>query len=194
HGEAPHGIKQLIRCETELALVLSRTQLFSPDDIENVKAVQAGYRVQPLSAFLGRPEPLPAPAIDFVTPISSAEERGSLEFFNELNFVLQFCPTHPSEEELMARFSKLGVGAGGEFHIRALKPDLIKAGQEGMKEAWETYAHAEKKMATGEIASGDLFGTRDYLKNNYLHRMIGAVDGIYGNSKEEAIYPAYLTD
>src|SRR5262249_2826959 len=80
-GEAPHGIKQVIRCETEFALVVYRTQLFSPDDIGNVTAVQAGYRVQPLSAFLGKSAPLPAPAIDFLTPISSAEERGSLEFF-----------------------------------------------------------------------------------------------------------------
>jgi hypothetical protein len=32
------------------------------------------------------------------------------------------------------------------------------------------------------------------LKNNYLYRMGGAVLGIYGNSKQEAIYPAYYVD
>jgi hypothetical protein len=36
-----------------------------------------------------------------------------------------------------------------------------------------------------------MFGTREYLKNNYLYRMAGAVIGIYGNSKEEAMYPFY---
>ncbi len=56
-GETPPGIRQVIRCETELALVLYRTQLFSSDDIENVRKVQAGYQVRPLSAFLGRPAP-----------------------------------------------------------------------------------------------------------------------------------------
>jgi hypothetical protein len=193
-GQTPPGIRQVIRCETDLAFVLYRTQLFSPDDIGNVMAVQAGYRVQTLSSFLGKAAPAPAPAIDFVTPISPHEERGSLEFFNELNFVLQFCPPHPSETEMMARFEKLGIGADGEFHIRALAPDLIEAAHEGMRDAWDAFDAEEKRIADGSLGSGDLFGTRDALKNNYLYRMMGAVNGIYGNTKEEAIYPAYLTD
>ena len=40
------------------------------------------------------------------------------------------------------------------------------------------------------MTSGDVFGTRQYLKNNYLYRMGAAVLGIYGNSKQEAMYPA----
>jgi hypothetical protein len=44
------------------------------------------------------------------------------------------------------------------------------------------------------VTSGDMFGTREYLKNNYLYRMAAAVLGIYGNSKEEAMYPVYAID
>jgi hypothetical protein len=44
------------------------------------------------------------------------------------------------------------------------------------------------------VTSGDIFGTREYLKNNYLYRMAAAVLGIYGNSKQEAMYPMYLVD
>jgi len=40
-----------------------------------VKKVQAGYKVQPLSAFLGQPAPKAAPAIDFIKPLSPAEEK-----------------------------------------------------------------------------------------------------------------------
>jgi hypothetical protein len=111
-GGKPDGIKAVIRSETELAFVFYRTQLFRPEDIENVKKIQAGYRVQPLSAFLGRPVPKPAPKIDFMKPISADEERTSLEFFNVLNWVLQFCPAHPSEEALIQQFAKLNIGAG----------------------------------------------------------------------------------
>src|ERR1700704_5722336 len=50
-GDAPKGVKKVFRCETELAFPTYRTQLFDPGDIENVKKVQAGYKVQPLSAF-----------------------------------------------------------------------------------------------------------------------------------------------
>lgn len=44
------------------------------------------------------------------------------------------------------------------------------------------------------MTAGDLFGTRDYLQNNYLYRMAGAVLGIFGNSKQEAMYPFYTVD
>ena len=37
----------------------------------------------------------------------------------------------------------------------------------------------------------NLFGTRGYLKNNYLYRWTGVVLGIYANSKAEALYPIY---
>ena len=65
-GSTPKGITKVIRSETELVLAVYRTQLFSPDDLDKVKAIQAGYKVQPLSAFLGQPAPEPAPAIDFI--------------------------------------------------------------------------------------------------------------------------------
>ena len=58
----------------------------------NVKKVQAGYKVQTLSAFLDKPPPEAAPAINFIEPLTPAEQRTSPEFFNVLNFVLQFLP------------------------------------------------------------------------------------------------------
>jgi hypothetical protein len=44
------------------------------------------------------------------------------------------------------------------------------------------------------VTSGDMFGTREYLKNNYLYRMAAGALGIYGNSKQEAMYPVYGVD
>ena len=52
-GETPKGIDKVFRSETELAFPGYRTQLFNPGDLENVKKIQAGYKVQPLSTFLG---------------------------------------------------------------------------------------------------------------------------------------------
>ena len=70
-GEKPKGIKSVIRSETEFAFVLYRTQLFNPGDIDNVKKIQAGYKVQPLSDFLGKPAPPPPPAVDFIKPLTA---------------------------------------------------------------------------------------------------------------------------
>ncbi|MDK1373493.1 MULTISPECIES: DUF1254 domain-containing protein [unclassified Sinorhizobium] len=193
-GEKPQGVKEVIRSETEFVLAGYRTQLFSPGDLDNVKKIQAGYKAEPLSAFLGQPAPAAAPAIDFIKPLTPAEQRTSPEFFNVLNFILQFCPTNPSETELMARFAKVGVGAGKTFDVGKLPPELKSAVEGGMADAWEEFAKLKVRIDADEVTAGDLFGTREFLKNNYLYRMAGAVMGIYGNAKEEAMYPVYTVD
>lgn len=194
-GDTPTGVTSVIRSETEFAFVLYRTQLFNPGDIDNVKQVQAAYKVRTLSAFLGRPAPPPAPAVEFTTPLTPEEERTSLEFFRVLNFVLQFCPTHPSEQALMTRFAKIGVGAGQRFDAASLSPAIRQAIADGMADAWATFKeYKENELDTGRKSSADAFGTREHLQGSYLDRMSAAVLGIYGNSKEEAIYPVYFID
>jgi hypothetical protein len=193
-GETPKGIDKVFRSETELAFPGYRTQLFNPGDIDNVKKVQAGYRVQTLSAFLGQPAPAAAPAINFIKPLTPAQQRTSAEFFNILNFVLQFCPTVPSETALMDRFAKIGIGAGKTFDVAKLAPEMKTAIEQGMADAWAEHATLQKLIDAREVSTGEFFGTREFLKNNYLYRMAGAVYGIYGNSKEEAMYPQYAVD
>lgn len=194
-GTTPKGIKKVIRSETEFAFILYRTQLFGPADIENVKRIQSGYKAQTLSAFLHQSPPPAAPKADFIKPLNADQERTSLKFFSVLNFLLQFCPTHPSEQALMTRFAKIGVGAGKPFDADALPPELRKALQDGMADGWKAFAEFKAtQLDTGKITSADGFGTREYLKNDYLQRMAAAVLGIYGNAKEEAIYPAYFVD
>jgi hypothetical protein len=192
-GETPEGVKEVIRSETEFIVVIYRTQLFDPADIDNVKKIQAGYKVETLSAFLGTPPPNAAPVVDFIKPLTKEEERTSLEFFNIVNFVLQFCPTDPTETELMARFARIGVGGGLTFDPSKLSPEIKTAIEEGRSDAWAAFAGGVKEIDEGKLTSGDVFGTRQAMKNNYLYRWLGTI-GIYGNSKQEAVYPVYRVD
>jgi hypothetical protein len=167
-GETPKGIKKVFRCETQFAYALYRTQLFNPADLENVKKVQAGYKVQTLSAFLGQPAPASAPAIDFIKLLGSEEQKFSLEFFNILNFQLQFCPIHPSERELMERFAKLGIKAGNKIDTASWSPEIRTAVQAGIADAWAEFAITKGKVDRKELTSGEVFGTREFLKKNYF--------------------------
>jgi len=193
-GSQPPGVKKVFHCETEFALAGFRTQLFNPRDLDNVKKVQAGYKAQPLSQFLGSPAPPAAPTIDFIKPLSPDQERTLPEFFNILNFVLEFCPTNPSEKELMVRFAKLNIGAGKNFDVAQLSPEVKKAVENGMADAWQAFAEAKKRVDAGAVTAGDFFGTRENLESNYTYRMLGAVLIPYGNSKQEAMYPVYAVD
>ena len=195
NGEKPAGIAAVIRSETDFDFVLYRTQLFNPRDIDGVRKVQAGHKVEPLSEFLGQSAPPAPPAVDFVAPLAPEEQRISPKFFDILNFVLQFCPTHPSETELMARFGRLGIGCGKTFNFDALTQNLQQAVRDGMADAWKEFeTFKEQELDSGKRTSADGFGTREFLNGDYMARMASAALGIYGNSKDEAIYPVYFVD
>lgn len=194
-GEAPKGVAKVLRCETEIALAIFRTQLLEPSDLENVKRIQAGYRAEPLSAFAGTPPPPEVPPIDFVTPLTPDTQKTSLAFFDVLSFVLGFCPTVPAERALMDRFARIGVGAGRTLDAASLPPARREALAAGVADAWSEFGEFSKtSLETGKVGSGDLFGTREHLKGNHLYRFAAAVFGIYGNSKQEAMYPAWSLD
>jgi len=193
-GKKPKGIKKVLHSETEFVVALYRTQLFSPADIEKVKDLQADYIVQPLSAFIGKAAPKAAPKINFIKPLTRDEIKTSPRVFEQLNFVLQFCPMHPSEKALMTRFAKLDIGVGLSFDASKFSPEVQKAIGQGITDAWLDFAAIKKRAETGEISSADTFGTRQHLKNNYAYRMAAATLGIWGNSTAEAIYPMYYAD
>ncbi|MBK9332651.1 MAG: DUF1254 domain-containing protein [Ignavibacteria bacterium] len=194
NGDVPDGMKKVIRAETMFVQCIIRTQLFNPDDLENVKKIQEGYKVQTLSNYLLKEE-LAADTAEFIDPLTPDQQRSSLEFFNILNFQLQFCPVHPTETDLMERFSKIGIGGGKKIDIEELSPEAKKAMEDGIAEAWKEYNEFLKsKLLTGQVTSKDLFGTREHLKNNYMYRMTAAILGIFGNTAEEAMYPMYKID
>src|SRR5580704_16202213 len=108
-GATPPGIKKVFRSSTQLSLAGYRTQLFNPEDLDNVKKVQAGYKVQTLSTYLKQAPPPPAPAIDFP---KVDKELVKTNFFEFLDFALQFAPPQENEKEIRSQLAKIGVGPG----------------------------------------------------------------------------------
>jgi hypothetical protein len=203
-GNQPQGISRVIQSETPLILALYRTQLLGPDDLENVKKIQAGYGVQTLSQFLGTAAPPAAPDLTF--PVWDEKEAQDLGFFEYLDFMLRLCPVHSSERELRARFAALGIGGGSPVKADKLSPELkqaLIAGIVDMRGAIQKKAEADLPFADMALASLDVFGSREQLeaaarrqnlRDFYVLRGIGTIFGIYGNSGEEAVYPALMLD
>ena len=99
-GGTPPGIKKVFSSTTPFAFTVIRTQLFNPADMPNVEKVQAGYKAQPLSAFLMQPAPPAAPKIDFLPATTEGIKKN---FYEYLDAALQFVPPLPEEEEVRAR-------------------------------------------------------------------------------------------
>jgi hypothetical protein len=130
-GETPAGIKKVFRSTTQFSLAAYRTQLFNAADMPNVVKVQAGYKVQPLSTYLKQPAPPQAPAIDF--PKVNAE-MVKTNFFEYLDFALQFAPPGPEEQAIRAKLASIGIGAGKTFNFKDLSAEHKAAVLLGMKE------------------------------------------------------------
>jgi hypothetical protein len=187
-GETPPGIKQVYRSTTEFSIVLFRTQLFGPDDMPEVTKIQDAYQVRPLSGFLKQPAPPAAPAINF--PKVNAE-LAKKDFFEYVDFVLQFAPAGPEEEAIRAKLAKIGVGPGKSFHFKDLSLEHKAAVLLGMKEG-EKKVEAKIPLIGKKINGwnvGSAFGDRDFYKGDWLLRAAAAKAGIFGNDAVEAMYP-----
>jgi hypothetical protein len=188
-GEVDSAFKKVIRAQTEFVLAIYRTQLFKSDDLENVKKIQAAYQVRTMSGFLKELGPQPAAKLAFPAALSRAQERQSLEFFNILRFVLQFCPTQSDEQELRQRFARIGIVPGNAFEPAKLSAEIKQKLAEGMADGQKEIDGARAAMSP----SVDYFGNRQALNQSYLNRAVGAQIGIYGNSRQEASYVIYQT-
>ena len=186
-GEPPAGVKDVFHSTTQFALTGFRTQLFNPADMPNVEKIQAGYKVQPLSAFLGQPAPPAAPAVDF-PKIDKAMVKTN--FFDYLDFALQFAPAGPEEKAIRAKLASIGIGPGKAFNFKDLSDEHKAAIALGMKagdEKIEKYLATKQKSINGWKISS-FFGNRAFFNGDWMLRAAGAKAGIYGNDAVEATY------
>jgi hypothetical protein len=192
-GEKPEGIKQIFHSTTPFALTIFRTQLFNAEDIPNVEKVQAGYKAQPLSAFMKRPEPNAAPKINFL-PATTAGIKAN--FYAYLNAALEFVPETPEDKEIRTKLSSIGIGPGKSFDFKELslehKAVVMLAMKEGDDKAEEFLTTGNKSVNGWKI--GSLFGDRNFYKGDWLKRTAAAKGGIYGNDAIEAMYPMTRED
>ncbi len=181
-GDLPDGVRDVLRTETQIAGTLTRTALFGADDMPNVRAIQHGYAIQPLSEYAGLrpPPPVASPAF----PAWDEQRALSADFIGYLNFVLGFVDPHPSETALYERLARIGIGAGQPWQPENVPAEVltaIGAGVEhGLKDIDERASHTTSSIG--------LFGSRQQLADDYLTRAVAANMGIYGQVAEEAVY------
>ncbi|KRD73224.1 DUF1254 domain-containing protein [Ensifer sp. ENS10] len=192
-GETPPGIKQVFRSTTPFTFAAFRTQLFHPDDMPNVEKIQAGYKAQPLSAFLRQPAPLAAPKIEFL-PATTAGIKDN--FFQYLDAALQFVPETARDKEVRAKLAKIGIGPGKTFEFKDLslehRAEFLVAMKQGNDKVDKWLASGNKDINGWNI--GSFFGDEAFYNGDWLMRAGAAKGGLYGNDAVEAMYPYTRTD
>jgi hypothetical protein len=185
-GETPPGIRGVIRLTTLMGLTIFRTQLFTPDDLPNVVAIQRGYRAQPLSAFLGRPAPPPAPEVRWPRATPDLVKH---HFFDFLAFALQFNAPQANEAAIRAQMATIGIDGRGAPMPQSFvdRMELLAAAFEGERKVEAAVAAAGVKMNGWTVTP--IPGSPEGYNGDWLLRAVAAKAGIYGNSTEEATYP-----
>lgn len=181
-GDAPAGITKVIRCETQFASAIYRTQIRNSEDIVAAQKIQSQYAVVSLNQFRGKPAEEVA-AVDWPQP------DPGLAFYSTLNALLPFCPPHPSEKELVSRARRIGVIPGAKFDASRFSPEIQQAMQLGLEEGDAAIAAAAEKLKVTEV-----IGSREAIGGDLLKRAVAARLGRFSNAKEEALYPLYLSD
>jgi len=187
-GTLPKGVKRVIQGDSSFLGTLTRTQLIEPKDLSNVERIQREYKLQPLSAYLGKPSPGPAPSIQWKPWQEGAETTD--EFWAYVNFLLSFTTPSPQDKPVQDRMARIGLGAGKIWDSAALGDDVRAAIAAGMKDA-----QAKLKQGATHITDPSLFfRSRKDLNKDYYNRALGVMVGIFGNVKKVSVYFATAKD
>ena len=178
-GELPNGVKRVIQGDTEFLGTLTRTQLLEPKDLPDVKKIQNEYQLQPLSAFLGKAAPEPAPAIKWMAWKDGVETTD--EFWAYVNFLLSFTTPNPQDKPVQDRMAKIGLVAGKPWDSSSLDKDISAAN-------CRRDAGCPRGVQGGRPPRSPIpslfFRSRKDLNKDYFNRALGVNVGIFGNVKE----------
>ena len=195
-GTAPAGIKQTFRSPTRYAWLLGQTQANGPDDFAAVNAIQAEYKLTPLSVW-GKPYTPPASVpvdsrVDLkVTPPDQVARMDAGTFFNRLAMAMKDNPPYAEDGPALEKLKTLGIEPGKPFDISKVDPKTAEGLNKAVKEVQIKMAEEITKLknVNGWINMLNLgrYGT------DYNTRAGVAYMGLGADMKEDTVYPtAYL--
>lgn len=197
NGRAPAGIRESFRSSTRYAWALGQTQANGPDDFAAVNALQAEYKLTPLSAW-GTPysPPTNVPVDGSValtpTPPIQVANMDAGTFFARLAMVMKENPPRPADANAVWKLAKLGIVAGVKFDIGQIDPAVARGLERAVREVQVLMNEGVTKIknVNGWIRPPNLgrYGT------DYDTRAGIAMAGLGADMQEDTIYPLAFVD
>ena len=196
-GATPSGMTR-IDAPTPIVWIIGRTKTDGPADYAAVNAIQAGFKITPLSQWGKAPTPIEVkidPNVDMKTPPKlQVDGMSGKKYFVYAAELLKTTPPHVTDEPILAQMRRIGIEPGKSLDFDALDPAVKKvlelapaAAQQLM--AWKVPTVA--RVVNGWSMNVDTMGV---YGNYYLKRAIVAQVGLFANLPEDAIYPLNLAD
>ena len=193
----PAGLTR-INAPTPYVWIIGRTKTDGPADYPAVHAIQAGFKITPLSGWGKAAVPVKAdidPSVDIKTPpkVQVDTMKGD-KFFAYATELLKLHPPHVTDQPIIARMKRIGIKPGKSFDAAPLDPAIRKAIDDAPASALEFMKWKVPTLASVVNGWSMNTNTMGVYGNYYLKRAIVAQEGLGANLPEDAIYPLSLGD
>ncbi|MEU8619150.1 DUF1254 domain-containing protein [Streptomyces sp. NPDC048623] len=193
-GELPDGVER-IDAPTSMVAIIGRTQVNGASDYPVVHAVQAGYRLTPLTDGATAAANADSGPVDLVTaPVDQVAALDPATFFAMTAHLMAANPAKADDAPMVEGLARLGVVPGMPFDWDSLSPETQQAVTEGAAEGLAQIQAAGRKprarvrdgwMTAFEIGA---YGT------DYLQRAAVTLVGLGANLPQDAVYPMCRVD
>lgn len=196
HGNLPEGVTAVTpSSSTPWILILGRTLVDGVEDLPAVHALQAQYKLTPLS-YWGNPDPQLPERRDVYKPAVALSGTGDpLGPWKTLNAMLAENPPPAHHAVLLKQFATIGIGPGLDVEQQ---PEAVKKAlqrvlgvgipllrQQFMSGLWAKFVNGWRYPPSTIGRFGD-----EFLKRAADQSLVG----ITANDPEEAVYLVNLTD
>ena len=191
-GTLPAGIKAEYKSPTSIVWVLGRTySTGQPADYAAVNAIQAQYKLTPLSAW-GKPYTPPPgvvnPAWDTKDPVrDQVDTMDGATYFRLLADLMKTNPPAVADAPMVATMAKFGLVPGQDFDAAKLTPAQSAAVQAAPRPAQGSIMGLLKET---QLTNGwNVFTKLGVYGTDYRLRALVTAIGLGANRPQDAIYP-----
>jgi hypothetical protein len=199
NGTLPTGLTR-IKAPTETVWIIGRTQQNGPADIPTVDALQAQYKLTPLSAWgttYTPPTNVPVkPNVDVTTPpVDQVANMTPATFYGTMATLMASNPPSTADKPVVDQMARIGIVAGTPFDWNSLNATMQNAvaqgAKDGLAQVSTTGLNPPSSVATHGWTFNYHYGS---YGTNYTLRAGVAWFGLGANLPEDALYPGSRTD
>lgn len=190
-GALPAGIKATYASPTSIVWVLGRTYASgTPADYTAVHAIQAQYKLTPLSAY-GKPYTPPPgrvnPAWESNKPVrEQVDAMDAATYFKLLAELMKTNPPVAADAPMVATMATIGLVPGQDFEPAKLTTSQLAAVQAAPKAAQTEIMGLLKKQ---QLVNGWAITKTGVYGTEYTFRALVTAIGLGANLPQDAIYP-----
>ena len=190
-GQLPHDMMP-VHSPTSMVLILGRTQTNGKKDYDAVRAIQAGYTLQPLCAQKQsgvQPHRAITALSGAMAPVDVIAAMNANTFYTIFAQTLKNNPAAKNDYALLAQLKTIGIEPGKDFNKQAANMKILNQAMEEAKKRIR-----EKQTSIPRINGWGIMRNLGNYGTDYLTRAMIANMGIGANLPEDALYPAAFVD